>query len=140
MEYERFKQAAQDIDALPRLERDCFPVHAAVPAGHVPRIPPTVELNEVLRPARGHGPRRPVHQPPGRARIAVAARAHVAGAERCSTAASCPSWSCSTSPRAAPAWSSASSPILELVKAATLELVQSEPYAPIHVRLRQVDA
>jgi segregation and condensation protein A len=30
--------------------------------------------------------------------------------------------------------------ILELVKAATLELVQSEAYAPIHVRLRGGDA
>jgi segregation and condensation protein A len=29
--------------------------------------------------------------------------------------------------------------ILELVKAATLELVQSEPFAPIHVRLRELE-
>ncbi len=30
-EYERFKQAAEDIDALPRQDRDTTPVHAFVP-------------------------------------------------------------------------------------------------------------
>jgi segregation and condensation protein A len=31
-EYERFKQAAEDIDALPRLERDTFSVTAEPPS------------------------------------------------------------------------------------------------------------
>jgi segregation and condensation protein A len=29
--------------------------------------------------------------------------------------------------------------LLELIKAATLELVQTEPFAPIHVRMREND-
>jgi len=47
-EYERFKQAAEDIDALPRLERDT--VQAVAHAGDrtVVRLPPPVDLREML--------------------------------------------------------------------------------------------
>jgi segregation and condensation protein A len=47
-EYERFKQAAQDIDALPRLERDTTPATAFVPDRHAVKLPPPVELREML--------------------------------------------------------------------------------------------
>ena len=47
-EYERFKQAAQDIDALPRLERDTVPAVAFVPDRQAVRLPPPVELKEML--------------------------------------------------------------------------------------------
>jgi segregation and condensation protein A len=47
-EYERFKQAAQDIDALPRMERDTSPAQAYVPDRHAVKLPPPVELREML--------------------------------------------------------------------------------------------
>ncbi len=47
-EYERFKKAAEDIDALPRMERDFGPAHAHVPDRNVIRLPPPVELRELL--------------------------------------------------------------------------------------------
>jgi segregation and condensation protein A len=47
-EYEQFRQATQDLDALPRMERDCFPVRVVVPDLKVQRTPPPVELREVL--------------------------------------------------------------------------------------------
>ena len=47
-EYERFKQAAEDIDALPRLERDTAPVAAFVPDRAAVRLPPPVDLREML--------------------------------------------------------------------------------------------
>ena len=47
-EYERFKQAAQDIDALPRLERDTSIVSAFVPDRQAVRTPPPVDLKEML--------------------------------------------------------------------------------------------
>jgi len=47
-EYERFKQAAQDLDALPRLERDTAVVSAFVPDRHAVKLPPPVELREML--------------------------------------------------------------------------------------------
>ncbi len=47
-DYERFKQAAEDIDALPRMERDTSPVSAFVPDRATVRQPPPVELKEML--------------------------------------------------------------------------------------------
>ena len=47
-EYERFKQAAQDVDALPRLERDTAVVSAFVPDRQAVRVPPPVDLREML--------------------------------------------------------------------------------------------
>jgi len=47
-EYERFKQAAEDLDALPREGRDFTLVEAFVEDRTVVRIPPKVELGEIL--------------------------------------------------------------------------------------------
>ena len=47
-EYERFKQAAEDIDALPRQDRDTTPVQAFVPDRAVVKLPPPVDLREML--------------------------------------------------------------------------------------------
>jgi segregation and condensation protein A len=47
-EYERFKQAAEDIDALPRMERDTAPAAAFVPDRGAVRLPPPVDLREML--------------------------------------------------------------------------------------------
>ena len=47
-EYERFKKAAEDIDALPRMERNLAPASAFVPDRNVVRLPPEVDLRELL--------------------------------------------------------------------------------------------
>ncbi len=47
-EYERFKKAAEDLDALPRLERDTMPVQLTVEDRRVRSVPPPVELKELL--------------------------------------------------------------------------------------------
>ena len=47
-EYERFRQAAQDIDALPRIERDTQVVHAHTGDRAPVRLPPPVDLREML--------------------------------------------------------------------------------------------
>ncbi|TCV97256.1 condensin subunit ScpA [Luteibacter rhizovicinus] len=47
-EYERFKKAAADIDELPRLERDTVPVHAFIGEHNVVRVPPPLDLKELL--------------------------------------------------------------------------------------------
>ena len=47
-EYERFKQAAEDIDALPRQERDTSTARAFVPERVAVKVPPPVELKEML--------------------------------------------------------------------------------------------
>ncbi len=47
-EYERYKKAAEDMDELPRVGRDCFPVRADAPPHPVVRPQPDVDLREVL--------------------------------------------------------------------------------------------
>ena len=47
-EYERFKQAAEDLDALPRQERDTSTAAAFVPDRAAVRLPPPVDLREML--------------------------------------------------------------------------------------------
>ncbi|MGO4505154.1 MULTISPECIES: segregation and condensation protein A [unclassified Dyella] len=47
-EYERFKRAAADIDALPRMERDMAPAHADVGERNVVKLPPPLDLKEML--------------------------------------------------------------------------------------------
>src|SRR3546814_11892115 len=47
-EYERFKKAAEDINALPRMERDTAAVSAHVSDRTIVRLPPPVDLREML--------------------------------------------------------------------------------------------
>jgi len=47
-EYERFKQAAEDIDELPRLERDIVVANAGLAEQRQVQLPPEVDLREVL--------------------------------------------------------------------------------------------
>ena len=47
-EYERFKRAAEHIEAMPRLERDFSVASAFVPDKNVIRLPPPVQMRELL--------------------------------------------------------------------------------------------
>ena len=47
-EYERFKRAAEGIDRIPRLERDTWVAAAELPGRKVVRLPPQVTLQEML--------------------------------------------------------------------------------------------
>ncbi|HEU4671138.1 MAG TPA: ScpA family protein [Dyella sp.] len=47
-EYERFKKAAEDIDALPRVERDTVAVQVDAGERTVIRLPPPLDLKEML--------------------------------------------------------------------------------------------
>ncbi|MGH8245652.1 MAG: segregation and condensation protein A [Gammaproteobacteria bacterium] len=48
-EYERYKQAAEDLDSLPRLERDLFSAVVEFPGRKAQQKPPQVPLEEILR-------------------------------------------------------------------------------------------
>jgi len=139
-EYERFKQAAQDIDALPRLERDCFTIQVDVPAGHVPRIPPTVELDEVLIALREVMSRADLFTSHRVARESLSLRERMSQVlERLQRGGFVAFGDLFDFIEGRAGVVVSFLAILELVKESTLELVQSEPYAPIHVRLRQVE-
>ena len=47
-EYERFKKAAEDLEAMPRLERELWQASAAPPDLHLERPLPDVDMREVL--------------------------------------------------------------------------------------------
>lgn len=47
-EYERFKRAAEDIEALPRLERDTVVVQADIGERNIIKVPPPLDLKEML--------------------------------------------------------------------------------------------
>ncbi len=47
-EYERFKQASEELDLLPRQDRDFSPAQAHVEDRTILRVPPEVELGEIL--------------------------------------------------------------------------------------------
>jgi segregation and condensation protein A len=47
-EYERYKKAAEDLEQLPRLERDIHTAAAAVPNRSTITVPPDVDLKEML--------------------------------------------------------------------------------------------
>lgn len=47
-EYERYKQAAEDLDALPQVGRDVFPTSAQAPERQQTKSHPDVDLKEVL--------------------------------------------------------------------------------------------
>lgn len=47
-EYERFKKAAEDLDALPRMERDTAVASAHVPDRRATVLPPAVDLRELI--------------------------------------------------------------------------------------------
>ena len=52
-QYERFKQAAEDIDEMPRLERDTFAASAALPKMPSSHPHPDVDLREMLLALKG---------------------------------------------------------------------------------------
>jgi len=47
-EYERYKKAAEDLDTLPRLGRDVFQAEAEGPEQKVVRLPPEVDLQDLI--------------------------------------------------------------------------------------------
>ena len=47
-EYERYKQAAEDIDELPRMGRDVFQAEASADNRKVVRLPPEVQLTDLI--------------------------------------------------------------------------------------------
>jgi segregation and condensation protein A len=140
-EYERFKRAAQDLDALPRLERDTFLTQAEVPPGHVRRLPPEVDLREVLLALRDVLARADLFTSHRVEKEGLSLRERMSLVlERlhgCDFVAFVDLFELHEGRAGVVVTFLA---MLELIKSATIELVQAEPFAPIHVRLRGGEA
>ena len=48
-EYERYKQAAEDIDELPRVNRNVFPIEVSAPDRKVVKLPPRVDMKDLMK-------------------------------------------------------------------------------------------
>ncbi len=139
-EYERFKQAAQDLDALPRLERDVFAVHAEIPPGHHNRIPPAVDLREVLLALREVLARADLFASHRVEKESLSLRERMSLVlERLRGGAFVRFTELFEISEGRAGVVVTFLALLELIKAATLELVQTGPFAPLHVRMRESD-
>ena len=134
-EYERYKQAAEDIDSLPRVGRDVFPAEVTPPDLKVVRTPPNVDLKDVLNAFKDVLQRAAMYEHHHIQMEPLSVR------ERMSIVLS------SVAPDHFTEFTSLFKvvegrggvvvtllAILELIKQSLIELVQTEAYGPIHVK------
>ncbi|HEB86223.1 MAG TPA: segregation/condensation protein A [Gammaproteobacteria bacterium] len=134
-EYERYKQAAEDIDILPRVGRDVFPVDVESPDLKIVRQPPQIDMKDVLSAFRDVLQRASMYKKHHIPLEPLSVR------ERMSRVLSAISVDQFTD------FSELFTPdegrggvvvtllaILELLRQSMLELVQTEAYGPIHIK------
>ena len=134
-EYERFKQAALDIETLPRVDRDTFPASAELAERRVVRLLPEVTLQEMLVALRDVMQRADMfaHHHISRERLSVRQRmSDVLGA--LASQAFVEFTQLFRPQEGRMGVTVTFSAILELLREGLIEIVQSEPFAPIHVR------
>jgi segregation and condensation protein A len=137
-EYERFKKAAEDLDELPRMERDTFAVKLDPPPRSGPRPQPTVALQDLLLALKDVLHRAEmfshhhVHMEP----LSVRERmSNVLGAVTVEKFTSFPSLFNPEEGKLGVVVTFLA--VLELIKESLIEIVQTEPYGPIYVRAPQ---
>lgn len=138
-EYERFKKAAEDMDELPREERDFWVANAKRPDYTRERADPDVDMKELLLALKDVMMRADMFESHHVSREKLSTRERMSnildmlkGREFVPFVALFHL----EEGRAGVVVTFIS--ILELVKSALIELVQSEPFAPIHVKARTV--
>ena len=136
-EYERFKQAAEDIGELPQLGKDVFQTEAEVPHKHVDLPPPDIDLQEVLMALKDvlhradmfsshHVTAEPLSLRERMSRVLSSVNRHT-------FTLFTDLFDISEGRRGVVVTFMA---VLELIKQQLIELVQAESFAPIHVRAR----
>jgi len=137
-EYERFKRAAENIDALPRLERDVHAASAAVIDRKVVRLLPQVQLREMLLAFQEvvHRAELFAHHHVQRERLSV--RARMADILATLEGSSFVEFTRLFRPEEGRMGITVTFvATLELVREGLIDFVQAEPYAPLHLRAAQ---
>lgn len=139
-EYERYKKAAAEIDSLPRLERDVFQASAEMCERKVVEILPEVTLRELLLSFQEVLSRADMfaHHHVQRETLSVRQRMSDVLA-RIQDGKFAEFTSLFTPEEGRMGVVVTFLAILELIREALLDIVQSEPYAPIHVKSRGVE-
>ncbi len=134
-EYERYKQAAEDIDALPRLGRDVYQSVAAFPDRKIERKEPDVDLKELLFALKEVLHRVDMFSSHHVQREALSLRERMSIVlDKISADKFTPFTELFEFEEGRDGVVVTFMAILELLKQAMLELVQAEPFAPIHVK------
>lgn len=136
-EYERYRRAAQDIDGLPRLERDVFQAGAEMCERKVVEILPDVTLRELLLSFQDVLARADMfaHHHVQREPLSVRQRmSDVLDRIRHGNFAEFTSLFTPEEGRMGVVVTFLA--VLELIREALLDIVQAEPFAPIHVKAR----
>jgi segregation and condensation protein A len=134
-EYERFKRAAMDIDELPRVERDVFQASAEIVERRVSKPLPNVTLQEMLVSLKDVLARAEMfaHHHVQRERLSVRERmSDVLGTLRSQAFVEFAQLFRVEEGRMGVTVTFVA--ILELLREGLIEIVQAEPFAPIHVR------
>lgn len=134
-EYERYKQAAADVDQLPRVGRDVFPVGLEAPEKQVVRQPPQVSLQELLVAAKEAMTRAEMfsHHHVQMEPLSVRERMSMA-LEQVGGDAFTPFSGLFKPEEGRMGVVVSLLAVLELLKESLIELVQSEPFAPIYIK------
>lgn len=137
-EYERFKQAAEDIDSLPRVDRDVFPGSATPPPIDRQQPLPDVELKELLLAFSEVLRRADMFQNHKISFEALSTRERMGDVLKALSGGTnfVPFQTLFTAEEGRLGVVVTFLAIMELIKESLIEIVQSEPFAPIHVRAR----
>ncbi len=134
-EYERFKKAAQELDELPRWQRDIFPVNANLPPMKRDKPQPTVMMPELLDALRDILQRAQLFEHHHIKREPLSVR------ERMSRILSVVKadeytdfYTLFTVEEGRSGVVVTFIAILELLRHATIELIQAEPFSPLYVK------
>jgi segregation and condensation protein A len=134
-EYERFKQAAESLDRLPRLERDVWSASAELRDRKVVRLLPQITLQEMLAAFKEVVVRAELfaHHHVARERLSVRARMTdiISALEQASFVEFVRLFRPEEGRMGVTVTFIA---ILELVREGLIDIVQPEPFAPLHVR------
>lgn len=138
-EYERFKKAAEDIEALPRLERDFWEVKAKRPDYTRERAEPDVELKELLLALKDVMHRADMFESHHVSREKLSTRERMADVlDRLRAGEFVPFFTLFRPEEGRAGVVVTFIAILELIKSSLVEVIQSEPFAPLHLKARTV--
>lgn len=136
-EYERFKAAAEGIDELPRVGRDVVVPRLEAPQAKVRKLLPEVALEEILLSMAEVMRRNDLFESHQISREVLSTRERMSDVlERLKGGGFVPFVELFTREEGKLGVVVTFMAILELVKESLIELVQNEPFAPIHVRAR----
>lgn len=136
-EYERFKQAAEDLDALPRLHRDLYPVHLEPPVLTREPVYPDIALRDVLGALADVMQRPALYEQHQVMAEALSTRERMAQVlARLRTDGCIPFVTLYTMEEGRLGVVVTFLAVLELIKESLIELVQTEFCGPIHLKAR----